>query len=152
MTYIAQLSDGSNTQFFPRTRWDALLNVPSLATTGAFKVTRWDKCLTPQNGCQFGKTYYVERADFINFSIIVVYLSWLKITNKINIWTNVVGATFPKSLLNGYTKLTPLGVCRRTEPHVDIFLNADSGVQLYTRDNLSADAGLPVELAYLIHN
>lgn len=29
MTYIAQLSDGSNTQFFPRTRWDALLNVPS---------------------------------------------------------------------------------------------------------------------------
>lgn len=152
MTYIAQLSDGSNTQFFPRTRWDALLNVPSLVQPSALKITRWDKCLTPQNGCQFGKEYYVERADFINFSIIVVYMSWIKITNKINSWTNVVGATFPKSLLNGYTKLTPLGVHRRTEPHIDIFLNADCGVQLYTRDNLSADDGLPVELAYLIHN
>ncbi len=152
MTYIAQLSDGSNTQFFPRTRWDALLNVPSLVQPSALKITRWDKCLTPQNGCQFGKEYYVERADFINFSIIAVYISWLKVNNKINSWTNVVGATFPKSLLNGYTKLTPLGVCRRTEPHIDIFLNADLGVQLYTRDNLSAGDGLPVELAYLIHN
>ena len=52
MTYIAQLSDGSNTQFFPRTRWDALLNVPSLVQPSALKITRWDNAVTAKNGCE----------------------------------------------------------------------------------------------------
>lgn len=153
MTYIAQLSDGSNTQFFPRTRWDALLNVPSLVQPSALKITRWDNCITAQNGCRWSDKTYVERADFVNFSILAVYSGWLATNNKINAWTNVVAGTFPKSIMNGYTELTPLGVCRHTDPvKFDIFINTTNGVQFYTRQDMPANTGFPVETAYLIHN
>lgn len=122
-------------------------------TAGAFKVTRWDNVITAQNGCHWSKYAYVERADFVNFSILAVYSSWLATNDKITAGTNVVAGTFPGSIMNGYTKMTPLGVCRHSDPvKFDIFVNTANGVQLYTRQDMPANAGFSVEMAYLIHN
>lgn len=152
MTYIAQLSDGSNTQFFPRTRWDALLNVPSLVQPSALKITRWNNAVTAKNGFSLSDKTYIERADFVNFSLLVFYTSWLGYP-KLDAWKLVEAVAIPSSILNGYTKATGLSTRYRVNPTQDISLSDNlTALCTYPRQAIAAGTGTAIEMAYLIHN
>lgn len=151
MTYIAQLSDGSNTQFFPRTRWDALLNVPSLATTGAFKVTDFKQCFTAMNGSQLGDGNNIHRIEFPNFMILDVYV-WVKFP-KLEAWKEVNVASFPKSILNGYTHGDALSKNNFYDGvAVDMDRNpCDGMISVYPRQAITAGSGMALKMAYIVY-
>lgn len=150
MTYIAQLSDGSNTQFFPRTRWDALLNVPSLATTGAFKVTDFKQCFTAMNGSQVAEGNNIHRIEFPNFMILDVYV-WVKFP-KLEAWKEVNVASFPKSILNGYTHGDSLS--RNVFPDPSLEMNSapcDGMISVYPRQAITAGQGSALKMSYIVY-
>ncbi len=151
MTYIAQLSDGSNTQIYPRTRWDALLNVPSLATTGAFKVTEFKQCFTSMNGAEIGTNNNIKRLDFPNFSILDMYL-FVKLP-KLEAWKEVNMASFPKSLLNGYTRGDSMS---KNNFYEGVALDMDSNpcdgmISVYPRQAITAGSGMALKMSYIVY-
>lgn len=150
MTYIAQLSDGSNTQFFPRTRWDALLNVPSLATTGAFKVTVFNQCFTAMNGSQVAAGNNIRRIEFPNFMILDMYV-WTKFP-KLEAWKEVNVASFPKSILNGYTHGDSMSRNNFTDPSLEMDSNpCDGMISVYPRQAISAGQGTALKMSYIVY-
>lgn len=150
MTYIAQLSDGSNTQFFPRTRWDALLNVPSLATTGAFKVEVFNQCFTAMNGSQVAAGNNIRRIEFPNFMILDVYV-WVKFP-KLEAWKEVNVASFPKSILNGYTHGDSMSRNNFPDPSLEMDSNpCDGMISVYPRQAISAGQGTALKMSYIVY-
>lgn len=150
MTYIAQLSDGSNTQFFPRTRWDALLNVPSLVPTGAFKVTDFKQCFTAMNGSQIGEANNIHRIEFPNFMILDVYV-WVKFP-KLEAWKEVNVASFPKSILNGYTHGDAMSRNTFMDPTLDMdSAPCDGIISVYPRQAITAGQGTGLKMSYIVY-
>ena len=150
MTYIAQLSDGSNTQIYPRTRWDALLNVPSLATTGAFKVTDFKQCFTAMNGSQLGDGNNIHRIEFPNFLILDVYV-WVKFP-QLEAWKEVNVASFPKSILNGYTHGDSMSRNNFMDPTLDMNSNpCDGMISVYPRQAITAGQGTALKMSYIVY-
>ena len=152
MTYIAQLSDGSNTQFFPRTRWDALLNVPSLVQPSALKVTRWDNVITAKNGCEIASGNNLTRLDFVNFSILTVD-GWIKLPN-LEAWKYIEAASIPAAALNGYSKKQAITQGRFADDGVVADLNMTTGgsLTLYPRKTTTAGSGFPYLMSYILYN
>lgn len=150
MTYIAQLSDGSNTQFFPRTRWDALLNVPSLATTGAFKVTDFKECFTAMNGSQVAAGNNIHRIEFPNFMILDVNV-WVKFPN-LEAWKEVIVASFPKSILNGYTHGDTMARNIFPDPWLEMdSVPCDGMISVYPRQAITAGQGSALKMSYIVY-
>ena len=151
MTYIAQLSDGSNTQFFPRTRWDALLNVPSLVQPSALKITRWDNAVTAKNGWEISSGSSLTRLDFVNFSILNVY-AWIKLP-KLDVWKYVEVASIPKAALNGYSKTQELTSKRFVdEIKLDLGITTNSTLTVYSRTAIASGNGFPYMVSYILYN
>ena len=151
MTYIAQLLDGSNTQFFPRTRWDALLNVPSLVQPSALKITRWTSVITAKNGCEIASGNNVTRLDFVNFSILTVD-GWIKLPN-LEAWKYVEVASIPAAVLNGYSKKQAITQGRFVDGvEADLNITTDGSLTIYTRKTITAGNGFPYLMSYVLYN
>lgn len=152
MTYIAQLSDGSNTQFFPRTRWDALLNVPSLVQPSALKVTKWNKVITAKNGSEITDSNNLTRLDFVNFSILTVD-AWIKLPN-LEAWKYIEAASIPAAVLNGYSKKQAITQGRFYSDAVEADLNItmNGALTFYPRKKISAGTGFPYLMSYILYN